>query len=60
MSESSDTDSEAVERTIQMCTTVQDMIDVTAKHLDGLRTICATTEEITRKEIKSTEVTCRF
>ncbi|KAJ8312649.1 hypothetical protein KUTeg_010022 [Tegillarca granosa] len=55
MSESSDTDSEAVERAIQMCTTVQDMIDVTAKHLDGLRTICATTEEITRKEIKSTE-----
>ena len=32
------------------------MIDLTAKHLEGLRTICVATEEITQKEIKETEV----
>jgi len=57
MSESSDTESDAVEKAITMCKTAQGMIDFTAKHLDGLRTQCVTTEELTQKEIRNTEVT---
>lgn len=49
----SDTEGDSVENVIA---TVQSMIDFTAKHLDGLRTQCATTEEITQRQIRDTEV----
>ncbi|KAL5015972.1 hypothetical protein ScPMuIL_005561 [Solemya velum] len=48
----SDTEGDSVENVIA---TVQSMIDFTAKHLDGLRTQCATTEEITQRQIRDTE-----
>lgn len=46
----------SVEHAIQTCSTVQSMIDFTAKHLYGLRTQCAPNEQITQKEIRDTEV----
>ncbi|OWF44894.1 kinase suppressor of Ras 2-like isoform X2 [Mizuhopecten yessoensis] len=55
MSESSDTENDAVEKAIAMCRTAQGMIDFTAKHLDGLRTQCDPSEELTQKEIRNTE-----
>ncbi|XP_029651429.1 kinase suppressor of Ras 2-like isoform X1 [Octopus sinensis] len=45
----------SVEHAIQTCSTVQSMIDFTAKHLYGLRTQCAPNEQITQKEIRDTE-----
>ena len=42
--------------TEKLCSMTQRMIDLTAKQLDGLRTQCVTTEEITQKEIKEAEV----
>lgn len=47
---------EAEKQAIKTCTTYQCMIDFTAKQLNGLRIECATTEEITQKEIRDTEV----
>ncbi|XP_071110703.1 kinase suppressor of Ras 2-like isoform X2 [Haliotis cracherodii] len=44
-----------VEQAINACKMVQFMIDFTAKQLVGLRTQCATTEQITQKEIRDTE-----
>lgn len=53
---SSSTDREEAEKqAIKTCTTNQCMIDFTAKHLNGLRLECATTEEITQKEIREAE-----
>lgn len=56
MSESSDTEHDALEKAKNMCRTAQGMIDFTAKHLDGLRNQCVTTQELTQKEIRNTEV----
>lgn len=56
MSESSDTEHDAVEKAITMCRTAQGMIDFTAKNLDGLRTQCDPSEELTQKEIRNNEV----
>ena len=47
---------EAQKQAIKTCTTNQCMIDFTAKHLNGLRIECATTEEITQREIREAEV----
>ena len=47
---------EPEKQAIRTCTTNQCMIDFTAKHLNGLRIECATTEEITQKEIREAEV----
>ncbi|KAK7087945.1 kinase suppressor of Ras 2-like [Littorina saxatilis] len=54
MSSSKDRE-EAEKQAIKTCTTNQCMIDFTAKHLNGLRIECATTEEITQKEIREAE-----
>ena len=48
---------EAEKQAIKTCTNTQRMIDFTAKHLNGLRLECATTEEITQIEIREAEVT---
>lgn len=39
---------------------VQSMIDISADRLDGLRTQCATSAELTQQEIRTLEVTCHF
>lgn len=53
---SSNTDSEdPVKKAIGTCEMIQHMIDLAAKQLDGLRTMCAASE-ITQKEIRDTEV----
>ena len=55
MSSSADRES-AEKQAIKTCTNLQIMIDFTAKHLNGLRSECSTTTEITQKEIKEAEV----
>jgi len=47
---------DAIKRAIELCHMTQCMIDITAKQLDGLRTVCSTSEEITQKEIRESEV----
>ncbi|XP_067119098.1 kinase suppressor of Ras 2-like isoform X2 [Centruroides vittatus] len=42
-------------RSIEACTTAQAMIDINAKHLDGLRTQCPPSAELTQHEIRSVE-----
>lgn len=44
------------QRSIEACTTAQAMIDINAKHLDGLRTQCSTSAELTQHEIRTLEV----
>ena len=36
--------------------TIQDMIDISVERLDGLRTQCATSAELTQNEIRTLEV----
>ena len=45
-----------VRKTIENCLTAQAMIDINAKHLEGLRTECAITAELTQNEIRTLEV----
>ena len=47
---------ESVRKTIENCLTAQAMIDINAKHLEGLRTECAITAELTQNEIRTLEV----
>ncbi|KAG1658373.1 Kinase suppressor of Ras 2 [Nymphon striatum] len=42
-------------RALELCAMVQSMIDISAEHLDGLRTQCATSAELTQQEIRSLE-----
>ena len=53
---SSEKEEDPIESAIKLCSVTQCMIDLTAKQLDGLRTQCVTTEEITQKEIREAEV----
>ncbi|KAK3084281.1 hypothetical protein FSP39_010965 [Pinctada imbricata] len=55
MSETSDAENDAIEKACKSLRNVQDMIDLTAIHLRGLRTECSTTSEITQNEIKTQE-----
>lgn len=41
---------------IQMMETIQSMIDVSADRLEGLRTQCSTSAELTQQEIRTLEV----
>ena len=43
-------------KAIATCANAQNMIDLQARHLEGLRTRCATTEEITQNAIRKSEV----
>lgn len=45
-----------VQKTIEACNTAQAMIDINAEHLDGLRTQCAPSAELTQHEIRTVEV----
>lgn len=47
---------EAVVKAIESCATAQAMIDINAQHLEGLRTECAITQELTQMEIRTLEV----
>jgi hypothetical protein len=47
---------ENVRKTIENCQTAQAMIDINAKHLEGLRTECAISAELTQNEIRNLEV----
>ena len=53
---SCDIPDDPVESAITHCAMTQCMIDITSKQLDGLRTQCSVTEEITQKEIRESEV----
>ena len=53
---SSERDEDPFEAAVKLCSVTQCMIDLTAKQLDGLRTQCVATEEITQKEIREAEV----
>ncbi|XP_013405438.1 kinase suppressor of Ras 2 [Lingula anatina] len=52
---SSVSEEDPIKRAERTCSIAQSMIDYTAKHLRGLRTQCATTEEITQQEIRGAE-----
>lgn len=47
---------DSVTKAIEACNTAQAMIDINAEHLDGLRTQCATSAELTQHEIRTLEV----
>jgi hypothetical protein len=51
---------ECIKKTIESCLTAQAMIDINAKHLEGLRTECAITAELTQNEIRTLEVSLYF
>ena len=53
---SSEREEDPIQNAIKQCGMIQCVIDNTAKQLDGLRTQCSTTEEITQKEIREAEV----
>ena len=53
---SSERDEDPFEVAVKLCSVTQCMVDLTAKQLDGLRTQCVATEEITQKEIREAEV----
>ncbi|KFM62098.1 Kinase suppressor of Ras 2, partial [Stegodyphus mimosarum] len=44
-----------INKAIEACNTAQAMIDINAEHLDGLRTQCATSAELTQHEIRTLE-----
>lgn len=46
----------SISKAIEACNTAQAMIDINAEHLDGLRTQCATSAELTQHEIRTLEV----
>lgn len=44
-----------VKKALEQCAMVQSMIDISTEHLDGLRTQCATSAELTQQEIRTLE-----
>lgn len=44
-----------IKTAVEACVTAQAMIDINADHLDGLRTECATSVELTQNEIRALE-----
>ncbi|GFR31753.1 kinase suppressor of Ras 2 [Trichonephila clavata] len=46
---------DSILKAIEACNTAQAMIDINAEHLDGLRTQCATSAELTQHEIRTLE-----
>ncbi len=44
--------------TIQTLLDINAMIDIHAKHLEGLRTQCSTSAELIQQEIRTIEVRC--
>ncbi|KAI4887425.1 hypothetical protein NFI96_005317, partial [Prochilodus magdalenae] len=45
----------SVQKALQQCELVQNMIDISISSLEGLRTKCATSNDLTQKEIRTLE-----
>uniref|UniRef100_A0A8C5LS68 non-specific serine/threonine protein kinase n=1 Tax=Leptobrachium leishanense TaxID=445787 RepID=A0A8C5LS68_9ANUR len=52
---SSDEQPLSAQTALQQCEMVQDMIDISISNLEGLRTKCATSNDLTQKEIRTLE-----
>uniref|UniRef100_A0A670K951 non-specific serine/threonine protein kinase n=1 Tax=Podarcis muralis TaxID=64176 RepID=A0A670K951_PODMU len=46
---------EGLQKALQQCELVQNMIDISISNLEGLRTKCATSNDLTQKEIRTLE-----
>lgn len=46
----------SLQKALQQCELVQNMIDISISNLEGLRTKCATSNDLTQKEIRTLEV----
>lgn len=46
----------SLQKALQQCELVQNMIDLSISNLEGLRTKCATSNDLTQKEIRTLEV----
>ncbi|XP_034832035.1 kinase suppressor of Ras 2 [Maniola hyperantus] len=55
MDAESETEKKRIRDAIQTIETLQSMIDVSAKRLEGLRTVCSTSAELTQQEIRTLE-----
>lgn len=56
MDAESENEKKRIRDAIQMIETIQSMIDVSADRLEGLRTQCSTSAELTQQEIRTLEV----
>uniref|UniRef100_A0ACB8FYA6 Uncharacterized protein n=1 Tax=Sphaerodactylus townsendi TaxID=933632 RepID=A0ACB8FYA6_9SAUR len=45
----------SLQKALQQCELVQNMIDISISNLEGLRTKCATSNDLTQKEIRTLE-----
>ena len=50
----------SLQKALQQCELVQNMIDLSISNLEGLRTKCATSNDLTQKEIRTLEVGVAF
>lgn len=50
----------SLQKALQQCELVQNMIDISISSLEGLRTKCATSNDLTQKEIRTLEVSISF
>lgn len=50
----------SLQKALQQCELVQNMIDISISSLEGLRTKCATSNDLTQKEIRTLEVSKRL
>lgn len=46
----------SLQKALQQCELVQNMIDLSISNLEGLRTKCAASNDLTQKEIRTLEV----
>lgn len=46
----------SLQKALQQCELVQNMIDISISNLEGLRTKCAASNDLTQKEIRTLEV----
>lgn len=46
----------SLQKALEQCELVQNMIDISISSLEGLRTKCATSNDLTQKEIRTLEV----
>ncbi|KPP58466.1 hypothetical protein Z043_123705 [Scleropages formosus] len=46
----------SLQKALQQCELVQNMIDISISSLEGLRTKCATSNDLTQKEIRTLEM----
>lgn len=46
----------SLQKALQQCELVQNMIDISISSLEGLRTKCATSNDLTQKEMRTLEV----